>query len=236
LNATDASPPDEEDVEVRFADGRREQVRVQDYERVFAVRGLYEAIVVAKLRCRSPDRVASMLASAAQRLGRPAQSVRVLDLGAGNGVSGEALAAHDLRPVVAIDIEPAARAAALRDRPNMYDTYLTADLLALTPTQAQAIRALTPNALACVGAIGLGHVPPAALPAALELLADDSLLAYTVAATRGATDAAEISVRLDSIQSQWLVEELTRERYRHRLTVTGRPIWWEAVIARARRV
>ena len=234
VNAMEERAPDQEEVEVRFADGRSERVRVQDYERVYAVRGLYEAIVMETLRCGSPARVASMLARAARTLGLAERSLRVLDLGAGNGVSGDALADHGLRPVVAIDLEPGARAAALRDRPDTYDMYLTAEVLSLTATQRRAIRALMPNALACVGAIGLDHVPPAALPAALELLADDSLLAYTVAADAIATDAEEISTRLGAIADRWLIEELARERYRHRLTVTGRPIWWEAVVVRAR--
>jgi SAM-dependent methyltransferase len=228
-------PPDQEEVVVRFADGRREVMRVQDYARVYAVPGLYEAIVSDTLRCRSPDRVASILLRAARGLGRVPRSVRVLDLGAGNGVSAEALANHGLKTVAAIDTEPAARAAALRDRPDTYDAYLTADVLALMPDQARAIRALTPNALACVGAIGLGHVPPAALAAALELLADDSLLAYTVAATGRSAEAAGILAEVCAIADGWLIEEIARERYRHRLTVTGRPIWWEAVVARARR-
>ena len=234
VNATEERPPDQEEVEVRFADGRSERVRVQDYERLYAVQGLYEAIVMETLRCSSPARVASMLASAAGTLGHAERSLRVVDLGAGNGVSGDALAGHGLRPVVAIDIEPVARAAALRDRPGTYDTYLTADVLSLTVTQRRAIRALMPNALACVGAIGLDHVPPAALPAALDLLADDSLLAYTIAADTVATDAEEISTRLREVADRWLIEELARERYRHRLTVTGRPICWEAVVVRAR--
>jgi hypothetical protein len=234
VRAVEERPPDLEEVEVRFMDGRSERVRVQDYERVYAVPGLYEAIVLETLRCRSPARVASMLASAARAIGLAERSVRVLDIGAGNGVSGDALAAHRLRPVVAVDLEPVARVAALRDRPGIYDAYLTGDVLSLTATQRRAIRALMPNALACVGAIGLDHVPPGALPAALELLADDSLMAYTIAADGTAT-ADEISRRLHAIEDQWRLEELTRERYRHRLTVTGRPIWWEAVVIRARR-
>jgi len=235
VDAVQEGPPDQETVEVRFGDGRSERVRVQDYERVYAIPGLYEAIVMDTLRCRSPDRVASMLASAARSLGRTEPPLRVFDLGAGNGVAGEALARRGLRPVVALDIEPAARVAALRDRPDIYDTYLTADVLSLTAAQRHAIRALMPNALACVGAIGLDHVPPAALPAALELLAADSLLAYTIAAASAGTDAAEISTRLRAIEDQWRIDELARVRYRHRLTVTGRPIWWQATIVRARR-
>jgi hypothetical protein len=228
--------PDEEEVLVRFADdGHQERVRVQDYARVYEVAGLYEAIVQDRLRCQSPERVASMLARAATELGRAPRSVRVLDLGAGNGVSGQALAAQGLQPVVAIDTEPAAGAAATRDRPGLYEAYLIADVLALAPAEVRVIRALAPNALACVGAIGLDHVPPAALPAGLDLLADDSLLGYTLAEANRAVDGAEISARLSEIAERWRIDELARERYRHRLTVTGQPIWWEAVVVRARR-
>jgi predicted TPR repeat methyltransferase len=235
-SAAEERRADEEEVVVRFADdGHEERVRVQDYKRVYAVAGLYEAIVQDRLRCQSPDRVASMLARAARELGRAPRSVRVLDLGAGNGVSGHALAAHGLQPVLAIDTEPAARAAAIRDRPGLYEAYLMADVLALTPAEVRTIRALAPDALACVGAIGLDHVPPAALPAALELLADDSLLAYTLSEANRTVDGAEISARLGEIAERWRIDELARDRYRHRLTVTGDPIWWEAVVLRARR-
>jgi hypothetical protein len=229
-------PPDQEEVVVRFADdGHEERIRVQDYARVYAVAGLYEAIVHDRLRCQTPDRVASMLARAARELSRAPRSVRVLDLGAGNGMSGQALAAQGLRPVVAVDTEPAARAAAIRDRPGLYEAYLIANVLALTPAEVRTIRRLAPNALACVGAIGLDHVPPAALPAALELLTDESLLAYTLSEANRAVDGTEISGRLSEIAERWRIDEVARERYRHRLSVTGQPIWWEAVVVRARR-
>jgi hypothetical protein len=235
LDATDERRPDQEQVDVWFADGHRERVRVQDYERVYAVPGLYEAIVMGALGCRSPDRVATMLADAARALGHAPRSIRVLDLGAGNGVSGEALAQRGLTPVVAVDIEPSARVAALRDRPHTYDAYLTADLLALTPAQVRTIRELSPNALACVGAIGLDHVPPAALTAGLGLLADVALIAYTVAAGTTVAFRREIATLFETTAPGWLIEEVARRRYRHRFTVTGRPIWWEAVVLRARR-
>ena len=45
-----------------------------------------------------------MLARAADSLGWERDAVRVLDIAAGNGVSGEALAAAGLRPVLGTDI------------------------------------------------------------------------------------------------------------------------------------
>ena len=58
-----------------------------------------------------------MLADAVDRLGWDRETVRVIDLAAGNGISGQALAAHGLHPVLGTDIVPEARAAALRTVP-----------------------------------------------------------------------------------------------------------------------
>ena len=79
--------PDEEAFEVTFDDGRVERFTMHDYGRVYAVPGLYEEVVQRMLGCATPDVVARMVADAATG------DVRVVDLGAGNGVSGEALAA-----------------------------------------------------------------------------------------------------------------------------------------------
>ena len=121
-------------------DGRR--LRLHDYPALFAVPGLYEAVVQEALRCRAPEVVAALLAGAAD--GAP---LRVADLGAGNGVSGEALRAHGLDPVVALDLLPEARAAALRDRPGLYRDYLAADAAALGPADEGRVRACAPQAL-----------------------------------------------------------------------------------------
>ena len=87
--------------------------------------------------------------------------MRVLDLGAGNGVSGVELAAAGVTPVAAVDLEPAARAATLRDRPGLYELVLTGDVTALPAADVEAIRALRPNGLTLVGALGNDHVSAA---------------------------------------------------------------------------
>ena len=223
--------PGRETIVVRFADGRREELRLHEYDRLYAVPGLYEDVVQRQLDCRSPDQVAGMLAAAAARIGWPAGRVRVLDVGAGNGVSGEALAARGLQTVVAVDIRASARAAAIRDRPGLYADYLTADLLGDSGQDERArerIHELEPNALACVGAVGPGHLPPEALAAAASLLAPDALVAYT---RPSAEDEPAWAGVLDGLGD---VEELDRQRYRHRNTVNGDPIFWDARVVRLR--
>lgn len=83
---------------VRFDDDSAEELALHDYERLYAIPGLYEEIVQVQLGCRSPQVIASMLAAALDGLGWARSDVRALDVGAGNGVSGEALLAEGIRP------------------------------------------------------------------------------------------------------------------------------------------
>src|SRR5215207_8184532 len=190
--------PDEESFDVTFDDGRVERFTMHDYARVYAVPGLYEEVVQRMLGCATPDVVARMVADAATG------DVRVVDLGAGNGVSGEALAAAGLRPVVAIDTEPEARRATLRDRPGLYQLVLTGDVAELPLADAEAIRALRND-----------HVTPEALAAAAALLTDDALIAY---AHPDYEDDAPLRAALGELGE---VTELARERYVHRRTASG---------------
>ena len=208
---------------MRHADGRVERLRIHDYERIYAVPGLYEEIVQRRLGCRTPERLAGMLAEAAEELGLAPGDVRVLDAGAGNGVSGAALAARGMRPVVGLDVLAAARAAALRDRPGLYGSYLAADLSALTAAEVDAIRSARPNALACVGSVGGDHLPPAAVAAALALLEPPALVAY-------AYDVALPEDPLAELLADARV--LRRGRALHRRTVTGGERIWEAAVVR----
>src|SRR5688572_16287390 len=168
--------------------------------------------------------MADLLTGAAAEVGWPPHAVRVLDAGAGSGVSGAALAARGMSLVVGLDILPAAREAALRDRPGLYGAYLAADLCALGAADAETIRAAAPNALACVGSVGGDHLPPAAVAAALELLCAEALVAYGFDFTI-ADDPLRPLLARDG-------RELVRERGFHRRTVTGGERHWEAVVVR----
>jgi hypothetical protein len=218
----DPGAPDEEAFEVAFDDGRVERLTMHDYARVYAIPGLYEEVVQRILGCATPDRIAALLAGVAD----DPSEVRVLDLGAGNGVSGEALAAAGLRPVAAVDLEPVAREATLRDRPGLYELVLTGDIAALDPAP---IRALHPNALTLVGALGNDHVGPGALAAAAALLEPDALIAY---AHPDYEDDAPLRAALAALGR---VTELTRERYVHRRTASGGERIWDAAVLRLER-
>jgi hypothetical protein len=222
---------------VRHADGRTEELRLHDYERIYELPGVYEQIVQERLGCRSPDEIASMLGDTVDALGWDRAQTRVLDVAAGNGVSGQALAAQGLRPVIGTDIVPSARDGALRDRPGVYDTYLTLDLLALTADQEEAIRSRHPNVLACVAPVGehTQQLPPAALAAAAGLLAPDALVAYMHDPTFGTPDQVTPAFWVDRLGPGTRAEVLERRRYLHRYTVNGAPFEMDGVVWRLRR-
>ncbi len=230
----------QEVIRVRHDDGRTEELRLHDYERLYALPGVYEQIVQDRLGCRSPAELAGMLGRAADALGWDRGAMRVLDIAAGNGVSGEALEAVGLHPVLGTDIVPSAREAALRDRPGLYDQYLTLDLLAMTDAERTALTALNANALSCVAPVGThgSELPPQVLTAAASLLAPDALVVYMHDPQRGVPDAMTAEVWAADLGAAGVgleAQELERRRYVHRYTVNGAPFEMVGVAWRLRR-
>jgi len=180
-----------------------------------------------------------MLGHAVDALGWDRGDVRVLDIAAGNGVSGEALAAAGLggQGMYGTDIVPAAREAALRDRPGLYDSYLTLDLLALAGDERAAMTALRANALSCVAPVGVdgGELPPEALVAAAGLLGPDALVVYMHDPTHGLPDPMTARAWAEGLGTDVDAEELERRRYVHRYTVNGTPFQMDGVVWRLRR-
>ena len=212
-------------VEVQYEDGTLEQLRLHDYDRLYELPGAYEQIVSDRLWCVSPQVIASMLGAELDRAGRSRQSARVIDIAAGNGVSGEALVAEGLHPVLGTDIVPAARDAALRDRPGVYEEYRLLDLLALDPDSERHIRSLRADVLQCVAPVGdsAGQLPEQALAAAAKLLEPDALVAYMHDPGPNPEDAVTFGFWRRELGSHVDARELARRRYVHRRTVNGRP-------------
>jgi hypothetical protein len=226
-----------ERIAVYHEDGRTEVVALHDYARLYALAGVYEQIVQEDLGCRSPTVVAEMLGTALDDLGRARASARVIDVAAGNGVSGEALWAAGITPVLGTDIVPEARAAALRDRPDVYGEYLTLDLAALTDAQTAQIRELHADALTCVAPVGegAGQVPPVAFTAAAALLGDDALVVHLHDPDAGVPDVVDERFWRTQLGSATRATRLAHRRYLHRFLVDGNPYELEAAVWRVRR-
>lgn len=72
-------------------DGAKTKIKFHDYDRIYDTPGLYEQLFHDRLKCNSPSKVADILKKAVDQSDEDFYGFRVLDLGAGNGLVGEAL-------------------------------------------------------------------------------------------------------------------------------------------------
>lgn len=223
----------EERIAVIEADGGREEMALHDYDRVYAVPGLYEAVVQDALRCLSPAETGRRAEEAVRALGLEPEEMRVLDVGAGNGVVGTELAERGFRHVFGTDLEPEAEAAARRDRPGVYDRYVAGDLADAGGTLLAAIAEWEPNAMTAAGALGGGHMGALALANAFDALSQPAISVLTVAEARLEATAEEgLGALVAERVAAGTMEELGRERFRHRLSMAGEPVYYYAIALR----
>ncbi|MDQ3675613.1 MAG: class I SAM-dependent methyltransferase [Actinomycetota bacterium] len=222
----------EESLVVSHADGTTERFRLHEYTRVYGIPGLYEEVVQRRLQCASPSKLTELLVGCAADAGVEPGGLAVFDLGAGNGVVGEELRAQGVGALVGSDNIPAARDAALRDRPGLYAEYLVGDTDDL-PQVAGLISEHGLNGLVAAGALGLGHITADSFHRLWSAFPDDAWFTVSLhedLVEPGASDfgdyLAEFERRDDWGEIAW------RERYRHRLTMAGDPIQYVAIVAR----
>lgn len=214
-------------------DGRSQKLRIHDYAAIFAVPGLYEGLVYQTLKCHSPRRIVRLLASVLEDWPIAMEDLRVLDLGAGNGIVAEHLGKTGVRHIVGLDLIPQAAAAARRDRPGAYVDFIVADLENLTPAQADKLHERSLNCLITVAALGFGDVPPGAFAAAYNLVVDRGWVAMTIKEDfldpNGDTGFGRLVRRM--IDDRY-IEIQAHHRYCHRLSIAGEKLFYVALVAR----
>ncbi len=214
-------------------EGRRRRVRFHDYHEVYAVPGLYERLFYETLGCTSPTRVAGLLEDVLDDFDTAPDSLRVLDVGAGNGMVGDELARRDVTHLVGIDIIPEARDAAWRDRPGLYDDYFVADLTDLSEKHEERLRKHKLNCLTTVAALGFGDIPAQAFLKALDLTETPAWLAFNINEKflREQDDSGFASL-VRQLNREGIIEIQTYRRYCHRVSVTGKKLYYVAAVAR----
>jgi predicted TPR repeat methyltransferase len=212
--------------------GEWRRLRFHDYADIFSRAGLYEHLFYGLLRCSSPERVATMLEAVLREAGQNPADLRTLDLGAGNGMLGESLKRRGFGEVMGVDLLPEAKMATERDRPRTYDDYLVADLIVYADSAREQLERFAPTCLTTVAALGFGDVPPRAYFNALTTVPVGGLLAFNIR-----TDFLDprysfgFSKLVRSAMSANVIRIESMQRYRHRLAVTGEPLWYTAVVA-----
>lgn len=218
-------------------DGQRQRIRFHDYHEIYAIPGLYEKLFYEELECASPKVVCETLAGVLAERDRDPGELRVLDVGAGNGMVSERLRTLGVASAVGIDIIPEAAEAAERDRPSVYDEYLVADLTDLDAGEDAALADHDFNCLVSVAALGFGDIPPEAFAVAFNHVSDGGLIALTIKEDFLDTqdDGSGFSRLVQQAVRDGALDIVARRRYRHRLSVTGEELFYVAVVGVKRR-
>ena len=227
-------PPESEGeyVVLRSPGSHEEIVHLHDYERFYAVPGLYEHVVQELLQCRSPQVAAEALAHALARLGIDPVDVVLLDLGAGTGIVGELATIAGVSRVIGLDALEGARTACLRDRPGIYSHYLVGDLAAPPSDLLARLRRHRPTALISAGAMGGTHAPPAALATTLNLLPAGAPVVFTIDERWMKTDTPSgYGTVVGRLIESGELRLLDRTCFQHRLSTAGSPIHYKLVVA-----
>ena len=215
-------------------DGATRRLRIHDYADIYRVPGLYEALVYDKLECTSPPRLADLMASVLTDWPGEARNLRVLDLGAGNGIMAEELRRIGVGHVVGLDLLPEAALAARRDREEVYDDYVVVNLTALPERDKERLTASRLDCLVTAAALGFGDIPPEAFAEAFNLIATKGWLAMTIKEDfldpHG--DDSGFARLLRSLIDTGLIEIQAHQRYCHRRSIDGEQLFYLAVVAR----
>ena len=158
--------------------------------------------------------------------------LNILDVAAGNGIVGAELRKQlgekpGIRRLIGTDLLESARSAALRDRPDVYDDYVAADL---TQPHDSGLPSSSDIVVICAAlGPGDGDLPLEAVDGAISLLRADGLLTLTVNAGshRAGSSPPRWRSFMDSIGgsggSHWQgLEEVGRQKFRHRKNIQGK--------------
>ena len=171
--------------------------------------------------------ICSLLEAKIKAAGGATRELRALDFGAGNGISGECLTAKfDCNALVGLDIILEAKDAAHQDRPEIYDAYYASD------KDLQTLQKWDFNVLLTVAALGYGDIPTQGFINAFNLIEKDGWIAFNIK-DRFMTEEDDTGY-LDILNAMLgdSLEALKIQHYCHRLSMSGDPFHYYAVIGR----
>ncbi|MEA3241658.1 MAG: methyltransferase domain-containing protein [Pseudomonadota bacterium] len=214
-----------------FAGGEKHKLRFHDYNEIFKFPGLYEQLFYDRLKCCSHNKVSDILKTTVeQQSNLNFSELRVLDLGAGNGMVGEALKDHGVSRMVGVDIFPEAEKSCERDRPGVYDDYYTTDLTKLGKEEQEDMESWSLNCFTTVAALGYGDIPPKAFFQAFNLIESNSWVAFNIKETfLDNSDTSGFSKAIRELIFSEYLDLHHLERYRHRFSIDGTPLYYFAI-------
>jgi SAM-dependent methyltransferase len=161
------------------------------------------------------------------------EDLRVLDLGAGNGIVAEHLRRIGVSEMVGLDLLLEAEKAAERDRPDLYEDYVVADLCELEAPEEKRLRARSFNCLVTVAALGFGDIPPEAFATAFNFVEDDGWIVLTIKEDfLCSEDDSGFARMLRLMINEGILDLQAHQRYCHRISLAGEKLFYIAIVAR----
>jgi predicted TPR repeat methyltransferase len=180
--------------------------------------------------------ICNLLEQEIKAAGVPNGELKALDFGAGNGIAGECLAdKFECKSLVGLDIFPEARDATQRDRPEVYDAYYAMNLSQPSNEDLQALSKWDFNVLLTVAALGYGDIPTRGFINAFNLIEKDGWIAFNIK-DRFLSDEDDTGYH-DTLKTMMgkSFDALKIRHYCHRLSMSGEPLHYYAVIGRKKK-
>ena len=215
------------------SNGAKTKIRFHDYDKIYSIPGLYEQLFYDRLKCSSPTKVTDILKKAVDQSNEDFYGLRVLDLGAGNGLVGEALKKYGVSRLVGVDIIAEAKQAMERDRPQYYDAYYITDFCNIEADTLEEFGEWSLDCLVTVAALGFGDIPPKAFMNAFNIINQKGWVGFNIKESfLDERDQSGFSRMIrDLILSKYL-DIYHLERYQHRLSIDGEPLYYFAIAAK----
>jgi len=158
--------------------GQERKVLLHDYAEMYQNHGLYEYVCFQHLAYQAPQVLSSFLIEQLTKAQEEVSALKLLDIGAGSGLTAKALVALGVKSITGIDIYPEAAEAAKRESPNVYEEYYVEDLSQLDQETHQVLKNKIFNCLVCCSA--LPALPASVFIPAFNLIRLNAWIAFNV--------------------------------------------------------
>jgi hypothetical protein len=137
-----------------------------------------------------------------------------------------------VQKLVGLDILPEARAAALRERPDVYDDYYVMDLAEPGDQARDTLAQWNFNTLVTVAALGFGDIGTRAFANAYNLMSDGAWVAFNIKDRfLSDTDESGFNETIEQLIENGF-ELLESHRYCHRFSLAGAPLHYHVMVGR----
>ncbi|MEM9540689.1 MAG: class I SAM-dependent methyltransferase [Cyanobacteria bacterium P01_E01_bin.42] len=214
--------------------GKERKVRLHDYSESYRIPYLYEYLM-GKVQAQSYSILPSLLINRVKDEGNSIKDLVVLDVGAGSGMMGKALANFGIESIVGIDILPEAAEAAKREYPEVYENYYVEDLSNLSEATEKTLSSKAFNCLICGSALGFNHIPASGWNTAFNAILPNSWIVFNVHREQW-EDKGETSfvARHPWIANTEIFEIIEIRNFRYRFYLDGRSLHGSAIIGKKR--